>query len=45
MDLIGLNYYCLDPLLEELAKQQKTAFLLEDFNVDVLKNEEHNKTD
>ena len=45
MDLIGLNYYCLDPLLEELAKQPKTAFLLEDFNIDVLKNEEHNKTD
>ena len=31
----------LNPLLEKLAKEQKTVFLLGDFNVDLLKHEQH----
>ena len=44
MDLNELNYYYLNPLLEKLAKEQKTAFLLGDCNVDLLKYEHHKVT-
>ena len=44
MDLNEFNYYYLNPLLEKLAKEQKTVFLLGDFNVDLLKYEQHKTT-
>ena len=44
MDLNEFNYYYLNPLLEKLAKEQKTVFLLGDFNVDLLKYEHHKAT-
>ena len=44
MDLNEFNYYYLNPLLEKLAKEQKTVFLLGDFNVDLLKYEQHKAT-
>ena len=44
MDLNEFNYYYLNPLLEKLAKEQKTAFLLGDFNVDLLKYGHHKVT-
>ena len=44
MDLNEFNYYYLNPLLEKLAKEQKTVFLLGDFNVDTLKYEQHKAT-
>ena len=37
MDLKEFNCYYLNPLPEKLAKEQKTLFLLGDFNVDLLK--------
>ena len=44
MALNEFNYYYLNPLLEKLAKEQKTVFLLGDFNVDILKYEQHKAT-
>ena len=44
MDLNEFNCYYLNPLLEKLAKEQKTVFLLGDFNVDLLKYEQHKVT-
>ena len=44
IDLNEFNYYYLNPLLEKLAKEKKTAFLLGDFNVDLLKDELHKAT-
>ena len=41
MDLNAFNCYYLNPLLEKLAKEQKAVFLLIDFNVDLLKYEQH----
>ena len=41
MDLNEFNCYCLNPLLEKLAKEQKNAFFLGDVNVDLLKYEQH----
>ena len=41
MDLNKFNCYYLNRLLEKLAKKQKTVFLLGDFNVDLLKYEQH----
>ena len=38
-----INYY-LNPLLDKLGKEQKTVFLLGDFNVDLLKYEQHKAT-
>ena len=35
MDLIELNHYYFNPLLEKLAKEQKTVFLLGDFNIKI----------
>ena len=45
MDLFRFIHYYLNPLLENLAKEQKTVFLLGDFNVDLLKSEQHEATD
>ena len=44
MALNEFNYYYLNSLLEKLAKEQKTVFLLGDFNIDLLKYEEHKAT-
>ena len=44
MDFNEFNCYYLNPLLEKLAKEQKTVFLLGDFNVDILKYEQHKAT-
>ena len=44
MDLFEFIHYYLYPLLEKLAKEQKTVFLLGDFNVDLLKYEQHKAT-
>ena len=44
MDLNEFNCYYLNPLLEKLAKEQKTVFLLGDFNVDLLKYVKHKAT-
>ena len=41
MDLFDIIYYYLNPLLEKLAKEQKTVFLLGDFNFDLLKYEQY----
>ena len=41
MDLNEFScYYYLNPLLEKLAKEQKTVFLLGDFNFELLKYEQ-----
>ena len=44
LDLFEFIHYYLNPLLEILAKEQKTVFLLGDFNVDLLKYEQHRAT-
>ena len=44
MDLNEFNCYYLNPLLEKIAKEQKNVFLLGDFNVDLLKYEQHKAT-
>ena len=44
MDLNEFNYYYLNPLLEKLAKEKKTVFLLGDFNIDLLKYEHQKAT-
>ena len=44
IDLIEFNHYCINALLEKLAKEQKTVFLPGDFNVDLLKYEQHKAT-
>ena len=44
MDLFEFIHYYLNPLLEKLAKEQKTVFLLGDCNVDLLKYEHHKAT-
>ena len=44
LDLFEFIHYYLNSLLEKLAKEQKTAFLLGDFNVDLLKYEQHKAT-
>ena len=44
MDLNEFNCHYLNALLEKLAKEQKTVFLLGDFNVDSLKYEQHKAT-
>ena len=41
---MDLNEFYLDPPLEKLAKEQKIVFLLGDFNVDLLKYEQHKIT-
>ena len=44
MDLNEFNCYYLNPLLEKLSTEQKTVFLLGEFNVDLLKYEQHKVT-
>ena len=44
MDLCEFMHYCLNPQFEKLAKEQKTVFVLGDFNVDLLKYEQHKAT-
>ena len=44
MDLDEFNCHYLSPFLEKLAKEQKTAFPLGDFDVDLLKYEQHKAT-
>ena len=44
MDLIEFNHYYLNPILENLVKELKTASLLGYFNVDLLKYEQQNST-
>ena len=36
MDLTGFNYNYLNKLLENVSKEQKSMFLLGDFNVNLL---------
>ena len=44
MNLFEFIHYYLNPLLDILAKEQKTIFLLGDFNVDLLKYEQYKAT-
>ena len=44
MDLEDFNECYLNILLEKLSKENKTAFLLGDFNIDLLKYDKHNST-
>ena len=44
MDLNEFSCYNLNPFLEKLAKEQKTIFLLGDFNADLLKYVKHKAT-
>ena len=44
MDRNEFSYYHLNPLIVKLTKEQKTVFLLGDFNVDLLKYEHRKAT-
>ena len=44
MDLTDFNCNYLNKLLENISKEQKSVFLLEDFNVNLLNYNEHNQT-
>ena len=44
MDLADFNCNCLNKLLENISKEQKSIFLLGDFNVNLLNYNEHNHT-
>ena len=44
MDLADFNSNYLNKLLENISKEQKSMFLLEDFNVNLLNYNEHNQT-
>ena len=44
MDLTELNCNYLNKLLENISKEQKSIFLLGDFNVNLLNYNEHNQT-
>ena len=44
MGLFEFIHYYLNALLDKLAKEQKNVFLLGDFNVDLLKYEQHKAT-
>ena len=44
MDLFEFIQYYLNPLLDKLAKEQKTVYLLGDLNVDLLKYEQYKAT-
>ena len=44
MDLTNFNYNYLNKLLENISKEQKSIFLLGDFNVNLLNHNEHNQT-
>ena len=44
MDLTDFNCNYLNELLENIYKEQKSVFLLKDFNVNLLNYNEHNLT-
>ena len=44
MDLTDFNCNYLNKLLENISKEQKSIFLLGDFNVNLLNFNEHNQT-
>ena len=44
MDLGELNDYYLNNLLDKLSKENKTVFLLTDFNTDLMKYDQHPST-
>ena len=44
MDLTYFNCNYLNQLLENISKEQKSIFLLGDFNVNLLNYNEHNQT-
>ena len=44
MDLADFNSNYLNKLLENISKEQKSVFLLGDFNVNLLNYNEHNQT-
>ena len=44
IDLFEFIHYYLNPLLEKLAKEQKTVFLLGDFTFDLLNYKQHKAT-
>ena len=43
MDLTDFNWNYLNKLLQNISKEQKSIFLLGDFNVDLLNYNEHNQ--
>ena len=44
MDLADFNCSYLNKLIENISKEQKSIFLLGDFNVNLLNYNEHNQT-
>ena len=44
MDLIEFNNIYLSKLLDIISRENKTVFLLGDFNIDLLKYEKHDPT-
>ena len=44
MDLTGFNFNYLGKLLENISKEQKSVYLLGDFNVNLLNYNEYNQT-
>ena len=44
MDLDEFNDNCLNTLLDKISKENKSVFLLGDFNVDLLKYDKHAPT-
>ena len=44
MDLNELNGYYIDNLLDKLSKENKTVFLLGDFDIDLLNYDQHSLT-
>ena len=44
MDLIKFNWNYLNKLLENISNEQKSLFLLGDFNVNLLNYSEYNQT-
>ena len=44
MDLTDFNCNYLNKLLENISKEQKSIFFLEDFNVNLLNYNDHNQT-
>ena len=44
MDLNEFDDYCINNLLNKLSKENKTVFLLGDFNIDLLNYDQHSLT-
>ena len=44
MDLADFNCNYLNKLFENISEEQKSIFILGDFNVNLLNNNEHNQT-